>query len=96
MRSIASLWRVTTRLALVAALHAAVPAEAPAAKHPRYGGTLRVELRDVGVSLDPRAWKPGTIESAASEKIAALVFDRLVSLDNYGRFQPQLASEWPG
>jgi ABC-type transport system substrate-binding protein len=75
-------------------LHAAVPAEAPAAKHPRYGGTLRVELRDVGVSLDPRAWKPGTIESAASEKIAALVFDRLVSLDNYGRFQPQLASEW--
>jgi peptide/nickel transport system substrate-binding protein len=65
-----------------------------ATKHPRYGGTLRVELRETAISLDPRAWKPGTLESAANEKIAALVFDRLVSLDNYGHFQPQLASEW--
>jgi ABC-type transport system substrate-binding protein len=65
-----------------------------AAKHPRYGGTLRVELREAAISLDPRTWRPGTLESAASEKVAALAFDRLVSLDNYGRFQPQLASEW--
>src|SRR6267378_4072857 len=26
--------------------------------------------------------------------MGALVFDRLVALDNYGRFQPQLATEW--
>src|SRR4030088_1372974 len=26
--------------------------------------------------------------------MGALVFDRLVALDNYGRFQPQLAAEW--
>jgi peptide/nickel transport system substrate-binding protein len=73
---------------------AAIAPSAAAAKHPRYGGTLRVELREAAVSFDPRAWKPGSLESATSEKIAALVFDRLVALDNYGRFQPQLAAEW--
>jgi hypothetical protein len=31
---------------------------------------------------------------ATNEKMGALVFDRLVTLDNYGRFQPQLATEW--
>ena len=94
MRSIATLWRATTRLAQFATLAAVFASSAAAARHPRYGGTLRVELRDTAVSLDPRAWRPGSLESAASEKIAALVFDRLVSLDNYGRFQPQLAADW--
>jgi MarR-like DNA-binding transcriptional regulator SgrR of sgrS sRNA len=46
------------------------------------------------VTLDPREWKMGTTESAADEKLGALVYDRLVALDNYGRFQPQLATEW--
>jgi peptide/nickel transport system substrate-binding protein len=46
------------------------------------------------VSPDPREWKSGTAESATDEKMGALVFDRLVALDNYGRFQPQLAVEW--
>jgi len=72
----------------------ALASRAAATKHPRYGGTLRVELREAAISLDPRTWKPGTLESAANEKIAALVFDRLVALDNYGHFQPQLVSEW--
>ena len=34
------------------------------------------------------------MESATDEKLGALVYDRLVALDNYGRFQPQLATEW--
>ena len=51
-------------------------------------------MRVTSVSLDPREWKTGTAESAADEKLGALVYDRLVSLDNYGRFQPQLATEW--
>jgi len=55
---------------------------------------LRVELHDAVISLDPREWKAGAMESAADEKMGALVFDRLVALDNYGRFQPQLATEW--
>jgi peptide/nickel transport system substrate-binding protein len=95
MRFIASRWPAAARLAIFALVVCfALGPQAAATKHPRYGGTLRVELREAAISLDPRAWKPGTLESAANEKIAALVFDRLVSLDNYGRFQPQLATEW--
>ena len=63
-------------------------------QRPRYGGTLRIELHETAVSLDPREWKLGSPESAINEKLAGLVFDRLVALDNYGRFQPQLAAEW--
>src|SRR5215469_6547122 len=61
---------------------------------PRYGGTLRVKLRAASVSVDPREWKPGSLAAADSEKLAALVYDRLVSLDDYGKFQPALATEW--
>jgi len=94
MRSIATLSHVTTKLALATGLCIALSLQAAPAKRPRYGGTLRIELRDAAISLDPRTWKLGTVESAANERAASLVFDRLVSLDNYGRFQPQLASEW--
>lgn len=65
-----------------------------AARRPKYGGKLRIELRAGKISLDPREWKVGTEEFATNEKLGALVFDRLVALDNYGRFQPQLATEW--
>ena len=51
-------------------------------------------MRATSVSLDPREWKAGTMEAATDEKLGALVYDRLVTLDNYGRFQPQLATEW--
>jgi ABC-type transport system substrate-binding protein len=70
------------------------PGGAESSVRPRYGGTLRIELRETSVSLDPREWKAGTLDSATSEKLGALVFDRLVALDNYGRFQQQLAAEW--
>lgn len=63
-------------------------------KHPRYGGTLRVALRATTVSLDPREWKPGSPASAQNEQLAVLVFDRLLTLDDYGRFQPALSTEW--
>jgi hypothetical protein len=53
-----------------------------------------VEVRLALVSLDPREWKVGTLDFAAAEKLGSLVFDRLVALDNYGRFQPQLATDW--
>lgn len=65
-----------------------------ASTSPRYGGTLHVELQAAKVSFDPREWKEGSLEFARDEKMAALVFDRLIALDNYGRFQPQLATEW--
>jgi ABC-type transport system substrate-binding protein len=77
---------------LTAQLLATAPAAATA--QPRYGGVLRVELHTGNVSLDPRTWRMGSLESAADEKLAALVFERLVALDDYGRFQPVLATGW--
>ena len=65
-----------------------------ATKHPHYGGTLRLELSDSSVSLDPRTWKPGSLAAGDSEKLAALLYDRLITLDEYGRFQAALAAEW--
>jgi len=46
------------------------------------------------VTLDPREWKSGSLSAREDEKLAALVYDRLVTLDDYGKFQPSLAIEW--
>ena len=66
-------------------------AGARAATRPRYGGTLRVEMRARVASLDPREMP---VSSPAAEKLALLVFERLVRLDESGRPQPQLAVAW--
>jgi peptide/nickel transport system substrate-binding protein len=93
MRFTKLLWLAAISAALLALLpYYATPA--PATKRPRYGGTLRVELSATTISLDPRNWKPGSVASATNEKLAALIYDRLVTLDDYGRFQPALATEW--
>ncbi len=90
MRSTKSRWLAAISLSL-----AFLPAaELQATKRPRYGGTLRVELRTPVISLDPREWKPGSVSAGENQKLAALVYDRLLTLDDYGRFQPSLASEW--
>lgn len=65
-----------------------------AASRPRYGGTLRMEMRQRVLSLDPRRWPTDSISAASAEKLAALVFDRLVTLDDFGHPQPQLANAW--
>jgi ABC-type transport system substrate-binding protein len=90
MRFIGSLWLAAASVAL--GLH--WPAATPASKHAKYGGTLRVELSVASVSLDPRAWKTGSVAAAENAKLATLLYDRLVTLDEYGRFQPALALEW--
>jgi len=89
-----SLLNVTAKRLALASLCAMVVSATNCAERQRYGGTLRVELRAAAVSLDPREWKAGALDSATDEKLGALVYDRLVALDNYGRFQPQLAMEW--
>ena len=94
MRSIESRWLARIRPVGLVMLALALLPSARGSRWPQYGGTLRVELRAASVSLDPREWKVGSAEFAADEKVGALVFDRLVSLDNYGRFQPQLATDW--
>lgn len=96
MRFIASRWFAVARIfsaALVAALACAAAFAAPATL-PRYGGTLVVELHASSLILDPAKWKNGAPDSAASAQIAAVVFDRLLTLDRFGRFQPALATEW--
>src|SRR5580658_4767150 len=98
MRYIASPWCVDVRTirAVLAMMVAAALAghSVAAATPPRYGGTLIVELRAPVLVLDPMKWKTGSPESAADEQIASAVFDRLVALDRFGRFQPGLATDW--
>ncbi len=91
MRSTKSLCFAVVSAALLLSLAAT---SASAAKRPRYGGVLRVELFSSTFSLDPREWKPGSFSAREDEKLAALIYDRLVILDDYGRFQPALAVEW--
>jgi len=71
-----------------------VASSAGGTTRPQYGGVLRIELRATSVALRPAFWKAGSTDFATNERLAELMFDRLVSLDNYGRFQPQLATEW--
>src|SRR5260370_18807376 len=94
MKFIESLWPARSKFAVFAMLVLTLMPSAGASKWAQYGGILEVEVRAASVSLDPREWKAGTLESATDEKMGALVYDRLVALDNYGRFQPQLATEW--
>ena len=70
---------------LAAASLAALPARVAAVDRPRYGGTLRVEMQAAARTLDP---------AEAPERLAALVFERLVRLDEHGRAQPALAVSW--
>ena len=57
---------------------------------PRYGGTLRVEMRGAPPSLDPA----GPNQDAGFAQIAPLIYDTLVRLDPSGRPLPLLASSW--
>lgn len=94
MRFIALSWLAVSER-LVALLSILVFAVASlASTKPRYGGVLRVELLASSATIDPRAWIAGSRDFGTNERLAALVFDRLVALDNYGRFVPQLATEW--
>ncbi|MGA2813938.1 MAG: ABC transporter substrate-binding protein [Candidatus Acidiferrum sp.] len=96
MKLIASPWSAAARVLCAAALATATGWASPAraAASPRYGGTLVVELREAVLVLDPAKWKAGAEENAASMQIAGAVFDRLITLDRFGRFQPALATEW--
>jgi ABC-type transport system substrate-binding protein len=53
---------------------------APAETRPRYGGTLRVELR--------AEW------TSAANPLRSLVFENLTTVDGAGNPQPQLATSW--
>jgi peptide/nickel transport system substrate-binding protein len=65
-----------------------------AARRPRYGGTLRVEMRASVRNLDLMDFATDPPELAAKEKLLAQVFETLVRLDETGTPQPLLATSW--
>lgn len=87
-----SFTRSTTGSLLFALLFIALPASA--ARRPRYGGTLTIDLQGRVTSLDP-AQKQGSIaDQIAQERLLGLVADRLVELDQFGQPKPALAISW--
>jgi len=56
---------------------------------PYYGGTLHVAMRAAPTSIDPV--QPDWV---GARNLFPLIFDTLVSLDEYGRPQPVLATSW--
>ena len=66
-------------LAVISALAAIEPAAA--ATRPRYGGVLLVEMRERVASIE-------------GSRVAGLIFEHLVRIDDDGRPQPGLAVGW--
>jgi peptide/nickel transport system substrate-binding protein len=85
------------RIAFMALLALAAAASAPivhASTRPQFGGTLRVQISERIAAIDPRQWPSDSIQAAAIERVASLVFDRLVHFDDRGLLQPALATSW--
>src|SRR5579871_1109696 len=66
-------------------------AGAQASSRPRYGGSVRVLLHDRIMSVDPLSDED---RPATRDRLAALLFENLTTLDAQGRLQPGLASSW--
>jgi ABC-type transport system substrate-binding protein len=81
-------WRNRAEVFLILAL--LFISVAAAETRPRYGGTLRVEMRAAPPTLDPAA----ASQDPAFAQIAPLLFDTLVRLDASGRPIPWLAESW--
>jgi ABC-type transport system substrate-binding protein len=65
-----------------------------AARRPRYGGELRIELRAQLKTLDPQEMPQDPLALAAQRQILPAVFETLVRLDEHGEPQPWLAESW--
>lgn len=68
-----------------------VAAAALASSRPRYGGTARVLLQHRVNSIDPLAEED---HPAARDRLAAMTFETLTTVDAQGRVHPRLASWW--
>src|ERR1700674_1902552 len=80
--------------AIVAVTSVLAAASVMASVRPRFGGTLRVQMRERVLTIDPRQWPPGSEQIGAAERVEALFFDRLVSFGDHGTVQPALAVSW--
>jgi peptide/nickel transport system substrate-binding protein len=65
-----------------------------ASTRPKYGGMLRVQIRERIPTIDPRQWPAASQRASATERLSLLVFDRLVRFDDHGMPQPALAVSW--
>src|SRR3954467_805181 len=62
-----------------------------AGTRPHYGGTLRVQSRDVVTSIDGIWTAPSTV---LRQQLSYLLFDRLTRVDDSGFARPSLAISW--
>jgi peptide/nickel transport system substrate-binding protein len=85
---------VLSSVAAACLLSAILFAPARASERPRYGGLLRVEMRERLNSMDPRGWNPEAADAGAAERLLGLVFERLVRMNDAGQLQPALAISW--
>ncbi len=65
-----------------------------AAARPRYGGTLRIEMRETVRNLDPAEWPADASTGAAKARLVSLMFEPLVRLGAGGQPEPALALSW--
>jgi ABC-type transport system substrate-binding protein len=81
-----SVWRLLAASSLLSV------SLAVAQSRPQYGGTAHVASRIATASLDPADITP--TDSIARGSLNALMFDNLVTVDNFGHIQPALATSW--
>src|SRR5579864_8515492 len=75
-------------------LSAAIISPTRASQRARYGGLLRVEIRERVNSMHPVGWNRESADGDATGRLMSLVFDRLVELNDAGQPQPALAVSW--
>ena len=79
-------------LRLLAASSLVLVGLAHAARRPQYGGTLHVAIASTPSSLDPAAL--GQLDAVTCRNLSSLLFDTLVTMDDFGRIRPALALNW--
>jgi len=85
-----TIWRSIAAASALLALAAIVYA----ARRPRYGGELRVEMHATLRMLDPAEIPEDSAALAAQRLWLPAVFETLVRLDDHGQPQPWLATAW--
>ena len=67
---------------------------AQAATRPRYGGTLRVEMRETPTWFAPPQNPQSVPLGTTDDRVTSMIFDTLIRLDNNAQPQPSLAISW--
>jgi peptide/nickel transport system substrate-binding protein len=85
---------LAARVILSAVTMLLIVAGAAGSTSPHFGGILRVQISERVAGLDPRQWPSDSPRATATERLASLVFDRLVRFDDHGSLRPALAISW--